>query len=177
MKIQRILTLTAAAALMLAVLGGCMGLPIKPADDGEPKEEITSFEQMTITISGTSAETEVYEILKTDEGARISYYRGPWMYDDDMDREECLQKRVDGGQELVDTLLYIFTECRILKWDGFHGTNDQVLDGDSYTLEAVVNDGRTISCSGCNAYPDHYGSLMRAINAQLTIGMEESSES
>ncbi len=52
-------------------------------------------------------------------------------------------------------------------WDGFHGSNPGVLDGEGFRLELGFADGTTVYAAGENAFPDGYYDAMADIGGIL----------
>lgn len=77
-----------------------------------------------------------------------------------------LYLELNAGNQIVDVVVAepvlerlgeIAGKYRIDRWDGFHKTNDMVLDGEGFSLYIVLADGSTISAGGSNAFPENYG--------------------
>ena len=66
---------------------------------------------------------------------------------------------------LAEELLRIVAECDLEAWDGFHGSNPNVLDGESFSLELGYADGASVSASGENAFPEGYFGAVDRLNA------------
>lgn len=139
------------------------------AQDG-PSARIAGFKSIVIDdyISDIAEDGRV-EILRTDGGVRVSYYFGVPDEDGTVAREECLESRVEGGAELYEKILALANECGLADWNGFHASNDDVLDGGGFSFRAVF-DGETVRASGSNAYPDGYGAFTNAIHRLLREG-------
>ena len=125
----------------------------------KPAKKITDFEIVTLTEHGTAALTDEWEIQKTPAGAKFVYYSGPWEFHDDVTREDCVKKVVEGDETFYQDLLKVLTDCKLSAWDGFRKSNKGVLDGTMFSLKAVINGGETVSASGSNAYPTGYRDL------------------
>ena len=120
---------------------------------------ITSVEEMTLTLTGM---------------------RGEWVYQFDGDTEELRRCRVvysNGEDELVpeasmscskQTMLDLFSDCEIQRWNGFHGEHPRdVLDGIMFRFEATVNGGQTICADGSANYPRGYHDFVRTMDEML----------
>ena len=53
-------------------------------------------------------------------------------------------------------LAQIINEKGICNWNGFDEKNDQVLDGNSFKLEVVYSDAKTLKANGYMKYPENY---------------------
>ena len=120
----------------------------------ENKKKV-DFDTVTLSISGSTAFVEEYELKAADGGAEISLYIGRWRYDDTIAREDCLERRAAGGKELYGKLAVLLAECDIPEWDGFSGSDPMVLDGYTFNFSATLADGN-VYASGSNAYPKNY---------------------
>ena len=127
------------------------------------KKIITSYESVFMRISGMRL-TQEYEILSKDSGTEISDY---WMCcasGGGMKRE--LQRRAFCPES---KMLEILNQCNILKWDGFHGKHPRgVLDGEMFSLRAIVNGGETIRADGSANFPKNFREFRRAVDQMLS---------
>ena len=131
-------------------------------------EEITSFEIVTLRLSGMRAPEE-YEIVPRDGAAEMSHYT--FRYKGGGEEERDLEVRVVLPMEMV---LQLLNECRILSWDGFCGKHPHgVLDGTMFTLTAVVNDGKKIYASGSENFPPRFREFRDGIVVPLLTAQKE----
>lgn len=128
---------------------------------------VENLEYCYIEESGTMASSIAYEIKKTENGATLSFYSGNWLYDDVLELEDCLAKRIDGDQHFYNELVQIFNENQIMSWDGFDKTNPNVLDGYSFNMRAVIDDDKEITAHGNNSYPETYQTFISALHTYL----------
>jgi hypothetical protein len=63
---------------------------------------------------------------------------------------------------LVRQLRELVDRYDLTSWGGFHKSNSNVLDGESFRF-GLVMDGRAYSASGSNAFPEHYREASEAI--------------
>ncbi len=173
---KRKITRAAAAALITAsmlTLGSCSLLDdffslkiwsifeqndVKDEDDMKAQD----FESIIIDINGTEAATQEYEVLRTADGVRISYYYGPWNYSDDEPKEDYLEMRTEGGSELFERVLGLVNDCKVKKWDGYSKSASGVLDGESFSFTAVI-DGKELSGHGSNSFPGGFRDFTNAL--------------
>ena len=120
------------------------------------------FESLKLTISNARSDRQEYELLRTERGASAAYYCGFWHIRDDVSREDCLIKRVEGGDELYGEICALLQNCKVASWDGFNKGNKYVLDGKQFTLDAIIN-GSKIHASGENNFPKTYRDFLAAI--------------
>ena len=157
-------------ALILSVLLGissCTGVSrpdtiIENEGGTGDMKELPEFDIITISEIGTEASTREYEIVRTDGGVTVSFYYGPWNFNEATKREDCLTNRIEGGDELYGSLRELVRDCKVEKWNGFSKSNPNVLDGSSFWLSGVIN-GKEVSAHGSNAYPDGYSDFTRAL--------------
>ena len=82
-----------------------------------------------------------YEVTPAGDGYAISENEGkPWALD----------------PSLAAELIRVIEDCGMKQWDGFHGTNPYVLDGESFSLIMEFSDGTGVYASGENSFPDDY---------------------
>ena len=108
---------------------------------------------LTITIQGCSVFTEEYELRFEDNSAELSLYEGRWKFDDDVTREDCLSMRRSGGEEYAQALRELLRKYHVVGWDGFHGHNIYVLDGEQFTLTGETVSGKKLYAAGSNSFP------------------------
>lgn len=121
------------------------------------KRKIHSFEKLTLSLSGMRIREE-YEIVRSGDKAQLSRYTV--VYSDGEDNRR-LEQRAEAD---CDEVIEILNNCGILQWDGFYGKNPPgVLDGTMFSLEAELNDGRTVRASGSNNFPKHYHDFTNAL--------------
>lgn len=122
-------------------------------------DKIFEFKRVTLTVHGMMAGAREYEALRTKNGVEVSLYDGGWTYNENIRRESCLKSRKKGGDKLYYDMAEFFENIGLKKWDGFAGSNPNVLDGYSFSFNAETADGKTIHARGSNAYPENYGKL------------------
>ncbi len=80
--------------------------------------------------------------------------------------------KLDADEAFVSSLEHIIEDHRIRKWDGFHGSDKNVLDGSSFTLSIRYDDGSSISAGGYMKYPKGYREALSAFD-ELFIPLYE----
>ena len=132
------------------------------------KKTIISYESIYMRISGMRL-TQEYEILHKDSGSEISDYWMRCASSGGMERE--LQRRAFCSDS---QMLELLNQCDILKWDGFHGKHPHgVLDGEMFSLHAVVNDGENIRAEGSANFPKNFREFRRTIDHWLSEAKNE----
>ena len=68
------------------------------------------------------------------------------------------------GSKEYDDLAAKFYKLGVPSWNGFSKSDPNVLDGESFSLDIELSDGRKIYAHGCNAYPKNYHEFMELID-------------
>ena len=63
-------------------------------------------------------------------------------------------------EETVQMLMEVIEAYNVSSWDGFDETNENVLDGEGFSLEIGFTDGTSVKALGDNAFPDQYADAM-----------------
>ena len=63
-------------------------------------------------------------------------------------------------EETVQKLMEVIEAYNVSSWDGFDETNENVLDGEGFSLEIGFTDGTSVKALGDNAFPDQYADAM-----------------
>ena len=63
-------------------------------------------------------------------------------------------------EETVQTLMEVIEAFNVSSWDGFDETNENVLDGEGFSLEIGFTDGTSVKALGDNAFPEQYADAM-----------------
>lgn len=71
----------------------------------------------------------------------------------EVSEEDKTTKEVD--KEFIIKVEEILNKYEVYKWNGFNKSDNDVLDGDSFSL-SVSTEEETISASGYMSYPDNY---------------------
>lgn len=132
--------------------------------------EKTDFKSFRLKVQGSTAGADVTEATKTEDGALLRRYTlyTTW---NDIGPVETIEdeKKVEGGEELYNTLAGLLQDCGAANWDGFHGSDPRVLDGYQFVFELTLADGKVISASGSNSYPDGYSELQSVLYRLLPV--------
>ena len=89
---------------------------------GDPME----FERFSLSTSGTTAESYVYEGYRTESGVHLAYYTSTSWWDNtvsDYVQSRYVIRAIDGDDALHQTLCALLGDCRINEWAGFRGAN------------------------------------------------------
>lgn len=76
-------------------------------------------------------------------------------------------------EETVQMLVEVIEEYNVSSWDGFDKTNENVLDGEGFSLEIGFTDGTSVKALGDNAFPEQYADAMGEMWDILTNITEE----
>ena len=66
----------------------------------------------------------------------------------------------------------VLTQYAVMEWDGFHGSDPNVLDGEGFSLCAEFVDGSSICASGENCFPPNYRDVRKALDALMMPALE-----
>lgn len=134
---------------------------------GDPME----FERFSLSTSGTTTESHVYEGYRTESGVHLAYYTSTSWWDNtvsDYVESRHVIRAIDGDDALYQTLCALLGDCRINEWAGFRGANPpDVLDGSSMSFQATLPDGSVITASGSNNFPPNYRRFSDALSDLL----------
>ena len=131
------------------------------------KETITSFENITLRLTGISVCIE-YEITMKGEEARVAKYG--IMFNGRQERKTTVLETFYSKERMIKLL----NDCDLLSWDGFSGyppkrKEDKVV---VYELKAIIN-GRTISASSSEIRPEHYQEFNDGLNEIIFENRED----
>ena len=107
-----------------------------------------SLVSFSFSEHGTTAEPYFsYKITTSEDG------RAVLSYSEDSGQTEGIGYL---SKEQLDAIKQAFSEAGMASWDGFRGSNPNVLDGTSFSLSAKFSDGTRLSASGSNRFPTGY---------------------
>lgn len=124
-----------------------------------PSETISSFEIVTLRLSGMRFTNE-YEIVMKDQEAEVVEYEIRY-------RKEEGKTRVPVSKAVcsADRMLTLLNDCELISWDGFHGAHPKdVRDGIMFSLKATVNGARKIEADGSENFPNHFRELWNGLD-------------
>ena len=79
-----------------------------------------------------------------------------------IEEEKAIKKEMSNKE--VKELEEIIDKYNINSWDGFNKTNNNVLDGDSFSLNITFKDNSNVSASGYMKWPTNYGEFLKDID-------------
>ena len=129
------------------------------------------FKRITLRINGMMASTREYEVLKTVLGMEASMYDGSWQFNKMVSRKSCRQASERYNRQSYEFFCEKLEQWGVRKWDGFSGSNPDVLDGEMFSLDIELEDGSLMSAHGSNAYPPNYGRFEEMLR-DLAYGKE-----
>ena len=118
------------------------------------------FERLTLSESWCEAESREYELVWNGSALACSRYYGCW--NDDKEREKCLEKRVTLPKADYERLCADMGKWGVRGWLGRSYSHPGVLDGEGFHLTLVEN-GRKDWSGGSNAFPENYSLLIGAL--------------
>lgn len=117
------------------------------------KVEISEIKHMSFSYSqGYAMNAYIrYELDYKDDKyiAKIKPYGIP--------DEEASEVEVD--KKTVKKIEEVLGKYEVGKWNGFHKTDKNVLDGDSFSMNVTFKDETSISASGYMRWPKNYGNV------------------
>ena len=128
----------------------------------EKKGSLTSFTYRFHRYSGEDTE---YRVEK--KGGKVFFYAaGP---------KEAADCQVD--ESVLNELDARIRDYYLTQWNGFEESNESILGGDSFSLEAVYDSGYRIEARGYEKYPEdfeevhgaiteYFGEMIRHINGE-----------
>lgn len=123
------------------------------------REEVPLVERFELREQGDAA---AYQVLAAEPGdagfLRVMSY---WEDFDGRQHEKRLLNVLP-----IDVTRVFLASC-VADWDGFRGSDPNVLDGTTFSFEATFADGSTVSASGTNSFPDGYGEFKQSIGSFL----------
>ena len=107
-----------------------------------------------------------YSVIKTKDGKFIASYKG-----DGVPEQKASKFPVD--ETFLIDLEKTLKENNILKWNGFHKSDSNVLDGNGFSFYVRFNDGKSYNASGYESYPKGYREGKNAIENFFQKNMKE----
>lgn len=138
---------------LIAALLGLIALLFCGGGRQGTEAELTGF---SFTHGGMSMEQQYAFCVRREEGclrADIDLYG----------RYAFSGVELDAKDEAA--LARLMEENSLWAWDGFSGSNSGVLDGERFALRAEYADGRVLTASGDNAFPEGYLAAVQEIRA------------
>lgn len=74
------------------------------------------------------------------------------------------EMKTEVSDETVSALYDIYAKNKVYRWDGFRKTNRAVRDGTGFSVSFGFSDGKDISASGNNCFPNGYRDFVREID-------------
>lgn len=143
--------------------GAGMGENNKP---GKP-EGMGDIISCKLTINNCEANDHVYEAVIAKDKCSLEYYDRSEYWDSEQSKSVEMKDSIfnkTGDAKLAKALEELFVRSQVYTWNGFVGTSPEgVLDGSSFSFEATLSDGSTISASGSNNFPKGYGELKEGL--------------
>lgn len=78
---------------------------------------------------------------------------------------------------VAEALEKIVSDYGLASWDGFRGSDPDVLDGEGFRLEIAFSDGKTVYASGENCFPAGYRDAVKEVESLLGSAGEASADS
>lgn len=112
--------------------------------------EISNIKYMHFGYStGTMVNSYVYYDIDYENNAYYATIKPNNIADED-------KLKIEISTEIVDKIESIFKKYEVQKWDGFNKSDQNVLDGNSFSLSIGFMNKERISASGYMMYPKNY---------------------
>ncbi len=134
------------------------GCAQKPAP--EPTGPLQSF---SFAASGMSR-YESHSFYAAQEAGGVRLRIETWTQSGNEEREVKID-RVVQEPELLPRLAELIRTQKVAAWNGFKGKNASALDGGSFSLAAVYDQGGRIQASGYVKFPQDYQKVRNAVFA------------
>ena len=138
--------------VVLLIIGLVIYLTNKKEDPIEPQiqaKEIKSIKSLHYSYSVGYAMYAYYSYdIECNDNCTIKIK--PNGYPD----EEA--KTYDLDKVTIEKIIGVLNKYEVSKWDGFSKSDQNVLDGDSFSFSLHTNEGDSISASGYMMWPEHY---------------------
>ena len=92
-----------------------------------------------------------YELEKREDGYYVK------IKPNGIPEEETQEAKV--SEDDISKIVQTLNEYKVIKWDKFHKTDQNVLDGDSFSFNLTTEEGIDISASGYMRWPDNYNEV------------------
>ena len=77
-----------------------------------------------------------------------------------VDRDDAVSFEVD--KSVIEEIEEVLNKYEVYKWNGFHKSDHNVLDGDSFSFSVSMND-KDISAHGYMKWPDNYRNVVNEV--------------
>ena len=117
------------------------------------------FKSIKLVENNMTAIQTAYTAEKTENGVHLEYYDFTYYWDDELEdtaEAKTMIHEFDGDEAVYEQIAETLASADVVSWDGFSGSNPDVLDGYGFNFDAELSDGRTIYASGSNSFPDGY---------------------
>ena len=133
----------------------------------QTRREPLSFQTFKLFEQGMSMDKYCYEATKTEQGVVLEYYisRRKPLGQEGEDKE--VLRRIAGDETLYQKLCTLLGECGVQQWNGFQGSNPNVVDGTFMRFTAALADGSAIEASGHNRFPKGYEDFCKGLKELL----------
>jgi len=149
MKKEKIILYIGGILMCLSLFSGCFNKKQKNEKEYVKIDIENTIEFSFNNLAGNYANGRIIYEIKLEESKYIASYKP-----DGIEDEEKYVKEIT--KEDVLRLEEILTNCEIYKWNGFHESDPDVLDGHDFSIYYRREDKVSISASGYERYPEGY---------------------
>lgn len=109
--------------------------------------------------SGYMANSDTWYELDCKEKCTLVYKAHGVSY------EKAKKYKVDSN--IIVEIENLLNKYNVSKWNGFHGNDKNVLDGDSFSFYVSMKNGDKIESSGYMSWPNNYGEVKSGLESIL----------
>ncbi|MBQ3934958.1 MAG: hypothetical protein II715_03990 [Clostridia bacterium] len=130
------------------------------------KDNMSGLESFSFNFDGTIGGNNYTYVLNRVEGKWIFQFEG-MAYS----HYGTLSREVDPS--VPERLYRVYLDQRIACWDGYQKYDPNVCDGSGFSVYYRFGDGKSVSASGMNAFPDGYADFTAAVEEIFSPVREE----
>ena len=167
---QKGFQIMAIISILLSLLGcGTKAEPGVKGTDGLGKKAVDNESGLTdfrYSYNGSiGGDSYSFQVTKQEDGSVLLKYESM-----ELDSYGEMERQVE--PELLAALEDLYHKHQICQWEGFNKTNEYVLDGSGFSLRLAFQDGKSMSASGSNTWPDGYREYLADLRALIEPYLE-----
>lgn len=117
------------------------------------KPDESRLESFSYSYSGTSRDSIYsYSLNRSENGGAEFVY-------ETLRFQEEGEITVEADAAILDQIRQLYLKHKAYRWNGYNKSNNNVLDGSSFTLSMYFQDGGSLNIHGSNSRPDGYGAF------------------
>ena len=157
-------------SILMSLLGcGTRPEPGVKGTDGLGKKAVdneSGLVDFSYSYNGSiGGDSYTFRVKKQEDGTALLTYDA-MQYDSYGDMEMPVETN------LLAALEDLYHKHHICQWEGFSKSNEYVLDGSGFSLRLAFQDGKSMSASGSNTWPDGYRDFIADLNTLIEPYLE-----